>query len=219
VVEPPAVETRSYRVRVRDDFADGDHTRNPAWRIASGRFEVRGGGLNSTMIPPSERTEDMGRQILSDLLQQQLGFTLPGQETAAVAYLPTQVGSEFRIITVVSGSAEAHSHLDLGLYRGDKLNHGYRLNYRTSQTQPLQLVVVNERGISVIASARLPLDSGGPHQLVWERDAEGRMTVTHNDEILIDVVDRSGDDSFDGFSLINAGGDWTLHEVIVEDRG
>jgi hypothetical protein len=47
----------------------------------------------------------------------------------------------------------------------------------------------------------------------------GRMTVTRNDEILIDVVDRTADDGFDGFSLINAGGDWTLHEVIVEDRG
>lgn len=218
-VESPAVETRWYRVRARDDFADGDHTRNPAWRIASGRFEVRGGGLNSTMIPPSERTEDMGRQILSDILQQQLGFTLPGQETAALAYLPTRIGSEFRITTVVSGSAEAHSHLDLGPYRGDKLNHGYRLNYRTSQPRPLQLIVVNESGISVIASARLPLDSGGPHRLVWERDSEGRMTVTRNDEVLIDVVDRTANDSFDGFSLINAGGDWTLHEVIVEDRG
>ena len=219
VGEPPTIEAKPYRVRVRDDFADGDHTRNPSWRIASGRFDVRGGGLNSTMIPPSERVEDMGRQILSNLLQQQLGFTLPGQETAAAAYLPTRINPEFRITTEVSGSAEAHSHIDLGPYQGDKLNHGYRLNYRTSQSRPLQLIVVNESGISVIASARLPLDSGEPHRLVWERDAEGRMTVTRNDEILIDVVDRTTDEPFDGFSLINAGGDWTLHEVIVEDRG
>jgi hypothetical protein len=40
-----------------------------------------------------------------------------------------------------------------------------------------------------------------------------------SDKVLIDVVDRTANDSFDGFSLINAGGDWTLHEVIVEDRG
>jgi hypothetical protein len=219
VVEPPVIEAKPYRVRVRDDFADGDHTRNPAWRIASGRFEVRGGGLNSTMIPPSERAEDMGRQILSNLLQQQLGFTLPGQETAAVAYLPTPIDPEFRITIEVSGSAEAHSHMDLGPYRGDKLNHGYRLNYRTSEPRPLQLILVNEGGISVMASARLPLDSGGPHRLVWERDSEGRMTVTRNDEILIDVIDSTTNGSFDGFSLINAGGDWTLYEVIVEDRG
>jgi peptidoglycan hydrolase-like protein with peptidoglycan-binding domain len=219
VTEWPAAATRAYRVRVQDDFSDGDHTRNPAWRIASGRFEVRNEGLNSTMIPPSERAEDMGRQILSDLLQQQLGFTLPGQETAAVAYLPVAIGSEFRITAVVSGSAEAHSHLDMGPYQGDKLNHGYRLNYRANQPRPLQLIVVNENGISIIASATFPLDSDGSHTLVWERDATGRMTVTRDGEILIDVVDHSADDRFDGFSLINAGGDWTLHEVIVEDRG
>ncbi|MEY6432921.1 peptidoglycan-binding domain-containing protein [Thioalkalicoccus limnaeus] len=219
VAEPPAIKTKPYRVRARDDFSDGDHTRNPAWRIASGRFEVRGGGLNSTMVPPSERTEAMGRQILGNLLQQQLGFTLPGQETAAAAYLPTRLGPEFRITALVSGSAEAHSHIDLGPYRGNRLNQGYRLNYRTSQSRPLQLIVVNESGISVIASARLPLDGGAPHRLVWTRDAEGRMTVTHKDAILIDVVDRTENETFDGFSLINAGGDWTLHEVILEDRG
>jgi peptidoglycan hydrolase-like protein with peptidoglycan-binding domain len=218
VAKPPATETRPYRVRIRDDFSDGDHTRNPAWRIASGHFEVRGGGLNSTMIPPSERTEDMGRQILSNLLQQQLGFTLPGQETAAAAYLPSPIGPEFRITAVVSGSAEAHSHIDLGPYRNDKLNHGYRLNYRTSEPRPLQLIVVNDSGISVIASARLPLDSGGPHRLIWVRDAGGRMTITRNDEVVIDVVDRTANESFEGFSLINAGGDWTLHEVVIEDR-
>jgi len=160
----------------------------------------------------------MGRQFLSSLLQQQLRFTLPGQETAAVAYLPTRINPEFRITNELSGSAEAHSHIDLGPYRGDKLNHGYRLNYRTSERRALQLIAVNDSGISVIASARLPLDSGGPHRLVWERDADGRMTVTRKDEILIDVVDKTADAHFDGFSLINAGGDWTLHEVIVEDR-
>ncbi|MCA1790630.1 MAG: hypothetical protein LC667_12455 [Thioalkalivibrio sp.] len=53
----------------------------------------------------------------------------------------------------------------------------------------------------------------------WERDAGGRMTVTRNDEILIDAVDRTADDRFDGFALINCGGDLTLYEVIVEDRG
>jgi hypothetical protein len=36
------------------------------------------------------------------------------------------------------------------------------------------------------------------------------MTVTRDGEILIDVVDHSADDRFDGFSLINGGGDWTL---------
>ena len=216
--ESPPVEVHPYRVRVRDDFADGDHTRNPTWRIASGSFQVHNGGLNSAMMAPSQSAEDVGRQILGDFLRQQMGVVLPGQETAAVAYLPTRIAQEFRITTMVSGSAEAHSHIDLGPYRGDKLNHGYRLVYRASQSRPLQLVFADENGSSVIASSGLRIDDGGPHGLVWERGADGRMTISRDGEILIDVVNRNLTDDFDGFSLINAGGDWTLHEVIVEDR-
>ena len=218
-LEPPAVATRGYQVRVRDDFADGDHTRNPTWQVAVGHFEVRNGGLHSTTLPPSEQPANMGRQMLSELLQRQLGFALPGGEiAAAAAYLPIEIDPEFKITTVVSGSAEGHSHLDLGLYQGDKLNHGYRFNYRISEPRPLQLVVVNESGVSLIASAKLPPDNDRALRLVWERNAEGRMTVTHNERILMDVVDSSVSGRFNGFSLINAGGEWTLYELIVEDR-
>jgi peptidoglycan hydrolase-like protein with peptidoglycan-binding domain len=218
VPESPKAKVQPYRVRVRDDFADGDYTRNPTWRIASGRFEVRNGGLTSALSPPSERAQDIGRQMLGDLLKQQTGFTLPGQESAAAAYLPTRIAQQFRITMVVSGSAEAHSHIDLGPYRGDGLNSGYRLNYRTNQSRPLQLLFVDESGMSAIASARFRIDSSGSHRLIWQRDAEGRMTVTRNGEVLIDVVDQNLEGDFGGFSLINAGGDWTLHEVIIEDR-
>ena len=45
-----------------------------------------------------------------------------------------------------------------------------------------------------------------------------RMTVSRDGEVLIDVVDRKVSEGFDGFSLINGGGEWTLHELVVEDR-
>ena len=214
----PPVAAPSFRVRVRDDFSDGDHTRNPAWRIASGRLDVRNGGLNSVVTPSETRSQDAGRQILEALLKQQLGVERPGQEAAvaAVAYLPFRVAPEFRITMLVSGSAEPYSHIELGPYRGNGLNHGYRLSHRGDQ--PLQLIFTDERGTSVIASARYRLENSVPQRLIWQRDAEGRMTVTRDDEVLIDVVDRKVSDGFDGFSLINAGGEWTLHELIVEDR-
>lgn len=218
VIAPPAAAVQSYRVRVRDDFSDGDHTRNPAWRIAAGRFEVRNGGMNSVVTPASARPQDIGRQIVEELLKQHVGVERPGEEAAAAAaYVPIRLAPVFRITMLVSGSTEPHSHIDLGPYRGDALNHGYRLNHRANQ--PLQLVFADERGTSVIASSRYRLENSVPQRLVWQRDAEGRMTVTRDGEVLIDVVDRKLSDGFDGFSLINAGGEWTLHEVIVEDRG
>lgn len=214
---PPATAA-SYRVRVRDDFSDGDHTRKPAWRIAAGRLEVRNGGLNSVVTPSAARPQDAGRQLIEDLLKQQLGVGRPGQEgaVAAVAYLPIRLAPVFRITMQVSGSAEPYSHLELGPYRGNGLNHGYRLSQRGDQ--PLQLVFADERGASVIASAPHRLENRVPQRLIWQRDAEGRMTVSRDGEVLIDVVDRKVSGGFDGFSLINAGGEWTLHELVVEDR-
>jgi peptidoglycan hydrolase-like protein with peptidoglycan-binding domain len=216
--EPLPAEVQPHRLRVRDDFADGDYTRNPTWRIASGSFQVRSGGLNSVTAAPSQRVEDIGRQILGDILRQQLGVPLGG-ETAAVAYLPIRIAEEFQITAVVSGSAESHSHVDLGPYRGDRLNHGYRLSYRASESRPLQLLLADENGASVIASSGFRLEGAGPQELVWKRDADGRMTVTRDGEVLIDIVDGNLTGDFDGFSLINRGGEWTLHEVIIKDRG
>ncbi|MWV13308.1 hypothetical protein F3I62_14475 [Pseudomonas sp. R-28-1W-6] len=224
VTAPPPVAVKSYRLRVRDDFTDGDYARNPTWRITAGRFEVRDGGLNSAVSPPPDNGENKARQALGDLLKEQFGLALPGQavqaaQANAAAYLPLSIGQEFRISMALSGFTDALSQIDLGPYQGDNLNHGYRLNYRANQPRSLQLVVVNEKGSTAIASAAGPrLDSGGPHQLVWQRDSAGRMTVSQGDEVLIDVVDQNLAGNFDGFSLINAGGDWTLHEVIVEDR-
>lgn len=221
---PPPVAVKPYRLRVRDDFTDGDYARNPTWRITAGRFEVRDGGLNSAVSPPLENVDNKARQALGDLLKEQFGLALPGQaaqaaQANAAAYLPLSLGQEFRISMAVSGFADVLSQIDLGPYQGDNLNHGYRLNYRANQPRSLQLVVVNEKGSTAIASAAGPrLDSGEPHQLVWQRDSAGRMTVSQGDEVLIDVVDQRLAGNFDGFSLINAGGDWTLHEVIVEDR-
>lgn len=214
---PPAIAS-SYRVRVRDDFSDGDHTRNPTWRIAAGRLEVRNGGLNSVVTPSAARPQDAGRQLIEELLKQQLGVGRPGQEgaVAAVAYLPIRLAPAFRMTMLVSGSAAPDSHLELGPYRGSALNHGYRLSQRGDQ--PLQLVHADERGASVIASARYRLENRVPQRLIWQRDADGRMTVSRDGEVLIDVADRRASEGFDGFSLINAGGEWTLHELVVEDH-
>lgn len=214
----PAVAATRLSVRIRDDFSDGDHTRNPAWQIASGRLEVRNGGLNSVVTPSATGPQDAGRKILEELLKQQLGVERPGQDAtvAAVAYLPIRVAAVFRMTMQLSGSAEPYSHVELGPYRGKGLNHGYRLSQRGDQ--PLQLIHADERGTTVLASARYRLENRVPQRLIWQRDAEGRMTVTRDDEVLIDVVDRKVSDGFDGFSLINAGGEWTLHELIVEAR-
>ncbi|MDO9599149.1 MAG: peptidoglycan-binding domain-containing protein [Azoarcus sp.] len=220
VAEQPEATKDGYQLRVRDNFKDGDYTRNPAWRVVSGNFEVRNGGLRSVINAPSQRSEDVGRRMLNDLLKEQLGVNMGGgEESAAAAHLPTRITQQFRITVALSGTAAANSHLDLGPYQGDRLNHGYRLIYRADQPGMLHLVVADQSGTTVIGSGPFRIDRGGPQKLVWQRHPDGRMTVSRNGRVLIDAVDRKLDTDAAGFSLINAGGDWTLHELIVEDRG
>lgn len=220
VAEQPEAANDGYQMRVRDNFKDGDYTRNPAWRVVSGNFEVRNGGLRSVIDAPSQRSEDVGRRMLNDLLKEQLGVNVGGGEaSAAAAHLPTRITQQFRITVALSGTAAANSHLDLGPYQGDRLNHGYRLIYRADQPGVLQLVFTDQNGTTAIGSGRFRIDRGGQQKLVWQRHPDGRMTVSRNGRVLIDVVDRKLDSDAAGFSLINAGGDWTLHELIVEDRG
>lgn len=214
--EAPPVLEPEYRVALQDNFSDGDFTRDPAWRIASGRFTVRNGGLSSSVAPPSDQPEDIGRQILGSIFQEQLGMALPGQQTAAAAYVPTRIAPGFRIVAELSGSSQSHGNIQFGPYFGRDLNHGYRLVYRSDQSRPLQLQFVDQSGASVLGSSRFQLDDGSPRLLEWTRDVDGRMTVSHSGETLIEAVDREWSGDFDGFSLINAGGDWALREVTVE---
>lgn len=220
VAEQPEAAKDGYQMRVRDNFKDGDYTRNPAWRVVSGNFEVRNQGLRSMINVPSQRSEDVGRRMLSDLLKEQLGVNVGGgEESAAAAHLPTRITPQFRITVALSGTAAENSHLDLGPYQGDRLNHGYRLIYRADQPDVLQLVFTDHNGTTAIGSGRFRIDRGGQQKLVWQRHPDGRMTVSRNGRVLIDVVDHKLDSDAAGFSLINAGGEWTLHEVIIEDRG
>lgn len=219
---PPARSNRDgrqYRMLLRDNFSDGNYTRDPAWAINSGSFTVRNGGLNSVMMQTEEGPEEAGMRLLGDLLGKQFGLAQPGQESPlAAAYLPAPIASTFRITMLLSGSTEANSHIDLGPYRGNALNSGHRLIYRAGQPRQLQLVSVGPNGGTEIASAAMSVPSGAPQRLVWQREASGRMIVTHNGNTVIDTVDRSSVADFDGFSMINSGGDWTLRELIVEER-
>lgn len=215
---PPADPVApGYVLLLADDFADGDFTRDPAWRIAAGEFRIARGGINSSVTAPQLRSaEDVGRQLLGTVLQRQLGVTLPGQAAGAAAYLPVQIGPAFRLTAEVSARGEPPLQLELGPYRGQNPGHGYRLAYRSGEARPLQLVLVGEGGSSPIATAAAQLRTSGRHELRWERRADGLMTVALDGATVLEVRDSSLAGGFDGFSLVNAGGDWTLRSLRIE---
>jgi len=220
VAGPPAeseAEAPRYATVLADDFADGDFTSNPAWRIVAGEFRIARGGLNSTVTPPQLRSaEDVGRQLLGTVLQRQLGVALPGQGSGAAAWLPAQIGNAFRLTAELSARGEGPLRLDLGPFRGQNLGQGYRLAYRGDEARPLQLLLVGEGGSSVIASAAAPLRTSGRHELLWERRTDGLMTVALDGETVLETRDNALTGGFEGFSLVNAGGDWSLRSLRVE---
>lgn len=215
--EEAETEAPGYARLLVDDFSDGDFSADPAWRIAAGEFRIARGGLNSSVTPPQLRSaEDVGRQLLGTVLQRQLGVALPGQASGAAAWLPAQMGNAFRLTAEVSARGEEPLRLDLGPFRGQNLGQGYRLAYRSGEARPLQLLLVGEGGSSVIASAGAQLRTSGRHELVWERRSDGWMTVALDGETVLETRDNALTGGFEGFSLVNAGGDWTLRSLLVE---
>ncbi|MDF2097375.1 peptidoglycan-binding domain-containing protein [Aquibaculum arenosum] len=202
-----------------DDFDDGDYTSNPGWRIASGEFSVRNGGLTSRMDPPRRDTvEGVGLQLLGSVLERELGIRLPSQGGVATAHTAVAIPETFRISAELSGRDLTRGQVNIGPYRGNQLGHGYRLAYLDNNAESLALLRMTGDDQVVLDSTSLSLANDQTVSLDWERREDGAMTVALNGNVVLQANDTAFSGGFDGFSLINAGGEWTLHSVAIESR-
>lgn len=213
--EADAPAEAEWQTVLADDFGDGDYAANPGWEVALGQFRVDDGGLASTITrQQSQGLEEVGRALLGDVLQQQLGVTLPGQEAAAAAYVPVSIGNAFRIEAEVSGTSDGAGRFNIGPYQGRNVGQGYRLDYRADQGLALRLA--GQSGAPALGSASVDLGDGNRHRILWERAPDGRMAVSVDGRRVIEVTDQVIERGFAGFSVINGGGTWTLHAVRVD---
>jgi len=213
--EGEAPAEAEWRTVLADDFGDGDYTSNPSWEVALGQFRIADGGLTSTITrQQAQGLEDVGRALLGDVLQQQLGVTLPGQEAAAAAHVPVSIGNAFRIEAEVSGTADGAGRFNIGPYQGRDVGQGYRLDYRADQGLVLRLA--GQSGAPALGSASVNLGDGNRHRILWERAPDGRMRVSVDGRQVIEVTDQVIERGFAGFSAINGGGTWTLHAVRID---
>nr|MDQ2694501.1 peptidoglycan-binding protein [Pseudomonadota bacterium] len=221
---------------VEDAFQDGDYTRNPAWTVASGSFRVEPGlGLRSIVRPPAEaqaqapagqtakeiRPEEIGLAILGSVLQQALGPQgqppAAAQETdRAEIYLSQPISNAFRMRVELS-SRQGQGALILGPYQGGDRRVSYRLVYLPGGPRGLELVRLTHSGSSVVGAYRSPLklEDGKLHALEWTRSGDGGMTVTLDGREVIRAEDQGINDPFDGFTVVNRGGDYALSEVAI----
>jgi peptidoglycan hydrolase-like protein with peptidoglycan-binding domain len=218
--EPEAVaEGPAYKVVLADDFSDGNYTSAPRWTVQAGQFSVTPeGGLTSEVKTAPKTQEELGGELLKGLVGQALGVRLE-QDTQKFAAISSSVpvSNAFRMTVTLSGSG-APGAFSFGPYVGNNVGYGYRIESNESMPRPLRLLTVTENGASVVASANpsVSLQDGAPHNVVVVRDADGAMKVSIDGMVVLETRDQTFNSGFNGVSLINTQGQWTVDDISVE---
>ena len=215
-----------------DDFRDGDYTYNPRWAVNQGEFWVaRGAGLRSnfdSLDPTTRRTTD--RRSDSPTFEI-LGQILLGGRERDVSPTQASLKSEGEIFTRVGISnafaskvqlnlrsyTDRNNRLEFGPFQGDDRSSGYRLAYDSGRTPTLSLLRVgpNRSGVIQLIDRGIGLEDGNNHTIEWRRDNDGEMVVLIDDKEVIRTVDRAYDDPFDGFNIVNKGGEFEIKQVSI----
>jgi hypothetical protein len=215
-----------------DDFRDGDFTYDPRWIVNHGEFRVaRGAGLRSYFDPtPSGRYRTSDRGSDSPALEL-LGELLLGGRERAVAETQSSSKSEAEIFTRVGitkafalklqlnikNYVDRNTRLEFGPFQGEERSSGYRLAYESGRSPSLSLLRVgpNRSAVIEMVDQGIVLDDGAPHTMEWRRSVDGEMVVLLDNREVIRALDRAYDDPFDGFSVINKGGEFELKQVSI----
>lgn len=205
-----------------DDFSDGDYTAAPVWTVTGGRFEiVRDWGLRSTVQAAPEPRNLSGEQAAFVFLGKILDKSLRKKETAvesggdAAIHVPAAISNAFAIKVELS-SWKPDGRFEFGPYLGEAGGAGYSLSYRPGR--PLELLSVSGQGARVIdrGLAPLSLEDKRAHFIEWTRHADGRMAVSVDATEVLTTQDRGFAGAFDGFRLVNRGGDFIVRSVSIE---
>jgi hypothetical protein len=200
-----------------DNFADGDYTTNPAWKVSAGTWKVdtKGAtqGLSST-IGASSSNKITGNDMLKAILgvQQQQA----PQSTYASIYTAVPIANTFRMtMKLVSGNK--NGSLNIGPYQGASASSGYRLVYQPGNDTGfvLQRIVGNQ--ITQVGSYNDPinLEDGKTHELMWQRESTGKMRVYLDNQQLIIATDTQITGNLDGWLNVNQGGSYWIKEIKV----
>ena len=215
-----------------DDFRDGDYTYDPRWIVNQGEFWVaRGAGLRSTIDPSDLRTRRTSDRRSESSALDILGDLLLGNREGEVRTTQASLKPEAEIFTRVGitnafaaklqlnlkSYAERNTRLEFGPFQGDDRSSGYRLAYASGRTPSLSLLRLGPNRSAVIETIDqgIALEDGNAHTIEWRRSMDGAMVVLLDSKEVIRTVDRAYDDPFDGFSVINKGGDFEIKQVSV----
>ena len=230
-----------------DDFSGRGPQPDPPWKVTKGEFLMDWRlGLRSvvkqrTRVRQSEQTRSSEKVAVGQLFGQifQEAFQVKPKEQKreperqsepgyATVIAPVAITNAFAVrLEMTSRSLEdvSEPRFEFGLYQGKETLTGYRLAYMLGAkagAPSIELVRLSPRGtVSTIELYEQPLklEDGKTHVIIWTRDRRGRMVVKIDDNQVIDVTDRRFRDPFDGFTVVNGGGDYALRSLTIDGSG
>jgi hypothetical protein len=214
-----------------DDFHDGDFTYDPRWIVNHGEFRVtRGSGLRSYFDPtPSgryrtseRRTDSPALELLGELLlsgRERAGETQSSWRSEAEIFTRVGITKAFalKLQLNIKNYVDRNTRLEFGPYQGEERSSGYRLAYESGQSPSLSLLRVgpNRSAVIEMVDRGTVLDDGAAHTIEWRRSVDGEMVVLLDNREVIRGVDRAYDDPFDGFAIINKGGEFEIKQISI----
>lgn len=221
-----------------DDFHDGDYTANPSWIVDEGDFRVtRRFGLRTVFYPasPTRGSSERGSErsaigiiggIMDEISGRGEGRTEQGEpapqpppSSAAGIHTRLRISNSFAVKLQMTSRGEPtdDSRIEFGPYQGREHNRGYRLVYNPGKKPALALLRVAPGRSSVIQvyDQAMDLEDGRSHGLEWRRGTDGEMVVLLDDKEIIRTSDRAFNESFNGFTVINGGGDYAFSRIAI----
>lgn len=220
-VVPVQVQPRIY---MSDDFADGDFTRGTVWTPRQGQWSVDpANGLRSIRptAPQAVSRQISPQELLQALLVGPQSLGLGAQQAppnaALIEYAQT-IPNAFTLrarLTDHGGDGAVH----LILHQGGTNWNGYRLELRGGPDGRAVLTRRGASGYTDLASAPLRrLGRNVAQDVEWTRNRSGAMTVRVGGETLFSVTDAGFRDDWRGFAFFNAGGDYSMRAVVIEEN-
>lgn len=223
VPKPQAGDWSWRRLLLHDTFRDGDYTRNPTWTVAAGHFSAESGkGLRTVHEARQPLAQNRQQDLPAAILEMILGEINRSRDNRNVVEAPdlaeiyaVQAISNAFAIQIDLTVRQASGPLVFGPYQGIERNSGYHMVYTPDVARGLHLVRLTGSGSSIIQSVDQQFSLNQQYAIQWTRDTHGAMVVSLDGNEVFRINDRNFADSFDGFTLINKGGDYTVREVTI----
>ncbi len=205
------------QVFLYDNFSDGNYTTNPTWKVSAGTWQVdtKGSSIGlSSIIGQSTSNKVSGNDVLKAILgvQQQQA----PQSTYASIYTAAPMSNTFKM-SMKLVSANKKGPLNIGPYQGASASSGYRLVYQPGNETGLILQRIVGNQVMQVGSYNDPvnLEDGKVHELLWSREASGKMRVYVDGQQLIIATDTQIQGNLDGWLNVNQGGAYWIREIKV----